>query len=686
LQVDHVDIMAKHFDFSSISEFFRSESPDFLSSLDPLIRTQTEKTTTVFSATAEEWSRYLESDRKDRRRHPLKMDIHIDAKKKVVIFEPKNTQSAQWATWLTTGIQLVQKALKGRKHATAVLHQFLFENPSNTNVRLQVRSTKELPTEATREIQFDDDLTPQDTDIVLQAGHLKAIEKHMLGLPSQPTQDAILGTLWPVLYEVIAHIGYSSYPRDRFKSRISKTADMSFLVIQLLFEGKKKGRLLPNQAGEHYLDYIAEKHGMKKKDLTTHDPYIRMLNEMSFVRREEQYQSFRGVVEVVVRSYLDQQYLRISLAGVMPGMMKWMMPMDYRWTGKRTIQSQTPKRGKYGILDEHDLDSWKRVSGPLADIGYIILRQLGIGQFGRVYEALNLANPAMPERVAVKVDRIRKGKKKEIIQAVETIMEISRGLSGSPHVIRIHDAGRLKPIGATYHILQLVDGDTLDNLIGVTGEEHSSILRPRVGRNPLQNLRDEYLKSRRSKGTEAWRKERWSLPFTASLSLSQALDLITSQLLWIEEVHALGFAVNDLKNGNIMLSRRGQLKAIDLDTYSLVSKPTDKVPDFFFLAITLLLFTLRILVGKKDDHIAAQGLLGDIKALRGMLTHIWDFGDVADISDGRVNTEEVIDWLATTMDDARSGVFANDPAVFTNRIDNLINIKRRLTQEEMILD
>jgi DNA-binding helix-hairpin-helix protein with protein kinase domain len=46
------------------------------------------------------------------------------------------------------------------------------------------------------------------------------------------------------------------------------------------------------------------------------------------------------------------------------------------------------------------------------------------------------------------------------------------------------------------------------------------------------------------------------------------MDLLTSIVLWLEEVHALGYAVNDLKNGNLMVSRRGQLKGIDLDTYS----------------------------------------------------------------------------------------------------------------------
>jgi hypothetical protein len=45
-------------------------------------------------------------------------------------------------------------------------------------------------------------------------------------------------------------------------------------------------------------------------------------------------------------------------------------------------------------------------------------------------------------------------------------------------------------------------------------------------------------------------------------------DVLT---LWVEEIHNLNYAINDLKGGNIMIGRRGQLKEIDMDSYSLVS-------------------------------------------------------------------------------------------------------------------
>src|SRR6516225_12281501 len=67
------------------------------------------------------------------------------------------------------------------------------------------------------------------------------------------------------------------------------------------------------------------------------------------------------------------------------------------------------------------------------------------------------------------------------------------------------------------------------------------------------------------------------------------LDLVSSILLCLMEVHGLRYAINDLKNGNLMMSRRGQLKGIDLDSYAPVHSTRDKVTDFMFLAVSLVL-------------------------------------------------------------------------------------------------
>ncbi|MDA3875395.1 MAG: hypothetical protein PF795_15720 [Kiritimatiellae bacterium] len=678
--------MSPILDFSGLKDFFRDSVPDYTLAREPIHRSKTPHTTTVFSGEPEEWISYLKTPWDQRRNHPLELDVEIDKATHTLKFHASNSDSKVWAKLLNEGIKLIRKHLESTPTALEVFEELIFENPTNFTSPLHIHATHPLPSLGTREVRFDTDLNPIETDIVLRALTLQSVEERMKAAGKKASDLQKLGILWPVLRRVVSKLGYSSYPRDRFRDRIVLTSKVSFVTIQLLFDGKEKGKLVPNEAGDLYMDFVSERENIKKKHLYLRSDYFRMLNDMSFLVKEKNFANLREVSEVVVRDYLDQQYLRISLAGVMPGMLEWTAPMDFTWVKKRKVETPSPQKGKYGILDQDDYNAWKKLYPHLKDIGFVLLRQLGMGQFGRVYEALNLKNSSIPEHVAIKVDRVRKGKKKEAIQAVDTIMDISRGLSQCPHVIRIYDAGKLKQIDSTYHILQLVDGDTLDNLIGVTGSEHASVYRPPILRTSVKDLKREYLRVIRSTEGEKWRRERMSLPFTDPLSLSQSLDVITSTLLWLEEVHGLNFAINDLKNGNLMISRNGQLKGIDLDTYSPVYTPLDKLPDFFFLAITMLMFMLRVITGGDDEHIKAGGLLSDPKALEQFLKSNWRFGDLTHLSHGRVHTEEVIHWFMNLINHSRDGSFAHEPEMFTACIDQLIHMKRGLVNEEMVLD
>ena len=67
------------------------------------------------------------------------------------------------------------------------------------------------------------------------------------------------------------------------------------------------------------------------------------------------------------------------------------------------------------------------------------------------------------------------------------------------------------------------------------------------------------------------------------------------------------------------------------------------------------------------------------------LLEIWPYGDLAAQSGGRVATGEATGFFAKFIDNARSGLFAEDPAQFTAAIDALIFLKRRLSTEEMVL-
>lgn len=645
-----------------------------------------EKTTTVFSGTGEEWQRYLSLPWNERRNHFLDIDILLDRENQQWHFKAQNADSRFWAERLQEGFEWVRTYLSHAPKALNIFHALLFENESNFANMLHLHATDFLPSEGTREIRFDQQLCPEETDIVIRSKLLEDVQLRWEQLEKSACDMQRMGALWPLIRRTISQLGYASYPRDRFKDRITLTCQVSFISIQLMFSGKSKGRLIPNELGTEYMRYISKRDGIPVEQLFERHDYFRMMQDLSFLLKEKNYEAFQDAMYVIVRDYLDERYLRISVAGVMPGLLEWMAPMNYSWRKPGRIERPYPTKGKFGILDQEDYKAWKKMEGPLRETGFAILRQLGMGQFGRVYEAVNLKNSKIPQHVAVKVDRIRKGHKKEAIQAVETIMEISRGLSLCPHVIRIHDAGKLKSVKSTYHVLQLVNGDTLDHLIGVTGTEHASVYRPPVARSSVQELQQEYLKSIRSTGGEAWRRERASLPFTDDLSLPQALDILTSTMLWLEETHAAGFAINDLKNGNLMLSRRGQLKGIDLDTYSPIFNPLDKLPDYFFLAITLLMFILRVFTEGHDQDIKASGLLGDMEALDEMLHTIWRFGNIEKQSEGRVTSEQVIAWMIHVIDHSRNGSFAHEPEAFSQAVDDLILIKRSLINEEMVLD
>src|SRR5262245_57015320 len=367
----------------------------------------------------------------------------------------------------------------------------------------------------------------------------------------------------------------------------------------------------------------------------------------------------------------------------MPEVPASMAPMKFRHR-RNWVSTPLPRVNHYGILNQDDLTAWKQVEAPFREMGLILLRQLGIGEFGRVYEALNAQNPRWPELVAVKVDRL--GERRNVIQDVHTTLHISRDLAASPHVIRIFDAGQLEGLESTFHVLQRIDGDTLSNLVGVTGHEHASVSRPAAGRDNVESAESEYLERVASSAGEVWRREAIVASFTRPLSLSHFLDILTSILLWVEEIHKLNYAVNDLKGGNIMIGRRGQLKGIDMDSYSRVTTRVDLLTDFFFLAMSIWL-ALRFIQGDSRPLKAEDDQqLRSRESIRSLLTNIWRFGDISRISHGRLSKDEVLDLLADLIYRSRKGVYVEDKALFADDIDRLIRLKRTLYLEEMVLD
>ena len=475
-------------------------------------------------------------------------------------------------------------------------------------------------------------------------------------------------------------MSYPSSPRDRYLERIELTTKLVHLNIHVNYKGKKSGELLPSRCGKIYQEYVSRRDGVPVDQLLSRHPYFRMMNNLGYMLSEGWEENYLDAAKVVVRDYLDTRYLRLSVASVMPEITESMQPMEVVWENDKRPRTVKPRIGKFGIFDQEDYEAWKAVEKPFRDLGFVAVRQLGIGQFGRVYEAVNYKNGAIPRRVALKVDRLQRHKKKEAIEAAETILRIGHDLSRCPHVIRIYDAGRLRKRDLTYHVLQLVDGDTMDNLIGISGEEHASIPRPKRGRTSLETMHSDLLRSLSSSRQEAWRRERISQPFTRSLTLPLFLDIATSMLLWLEEVHGLNYTVNDLKNGNVMLSRRGQFKGIDLDSYAPAFTPLDRRMDYFFLAVSLLLFLFNFRQKEKTKSIS--GLLGDEPKLRKELTKILRPAEGMEAEEREALAELMGDLILRSQ----GGVYAEDVGLFSEDIDRVIQLKRSIRGDEIVLD
>jgi hypothetical protein len=237
-------------------------------------------------------------------------------------------------------------------------------------------------------------------------------------------------------------------------------------------------------------------------------------------------------------------------------------------------------------------------------------------------------------------------------------------------------------------VIQFVDGDTLDNLIGVAGIEHSSVLRPAREQRTEQEVQELFERAMRGSHGESWRR-RFGVarPFTEPLTLSQMLDLLTSKLLWVEEVHQLGYAVNDLKNGNLMVSRRGQLKGIDLDSYSPIHASADRIMDFYFLAVSASLFVLNVTdTQRQQTKIVENGLLHNQEALRAAIHATWPYGDVGQLCMQSVTNDDVIEFLLDLITRCRDHTYAERPDQYTEDIDRLIRLKRTIFVEELVLD
>jgi hypothetical protein len=595
---------------------------------------------------------------------------------------------------LTDGFRLFVEKLQKYPSAFNIAAKEVFSNPSNTKAPVQVRLSRHLLTDATREVFLDDHLNVKTVNIVLKAELIDDVMRATQGRSRETNSDQ-LGVLWALLRPLLHELGHRNLPRDRFFEEIHRVWCDSVIMRNLLFKQKRiDDRLAANKIGTDYIRFLVERSRSKGGQLTVDDifrqPFFEMLNQLYRQVDEEtlaRYEkmkvlSFTELVDaakVVIREYLDEQYLRPALAQVMAAIPEAYRPMEIGWKKEKPV-IPPPEIGRFGIEDEEDLAAWSKVADKFREIGFIIVCQLGIGQFGRVYEAINVTNPRWPSRVAVKVDRIYKKRRQEAIQGSDVMMHLSRHMSASPHVIRIYDAGLLSK-KHTYHILQLVEeGETLDVLLGIGGEEPTSRPATISESGLLHELKQMYLKPIDHKPKRKVNR------FLRPLHLKEIIDLMVSMLLWVEKVHNLGYAINDVKTGNIMINRRGQLKGIDLDFYQKKPPAAEAVmQDHFLLSWSCLFLFINAPLKTPFPTHALKTEYGiplqeGEEALKKKLLENWVFDELPD-----EHRHLFLDCLVDILFRARSNEYGRDPKLFARDIDRLIYVKRLLFEREIVL-
>jgi serine/threonine protein kinase len=152
-------------------------------------------------------------------------------------------------------------------------------------------------------------------------------------------------------------------------------------------------------------------------------------------------------------------------------------------------------------------------AGHLLGGKYRIVRRIGVGGMGSVYEA---KHAGLGTPVAIKVLLQQLAKVPTVADRFRREAQVSATLK-SPHIIQVTDVDQL-PDGRPYLVMELLEGESL--------QEH--------------------------------------LEKTKSLSREEAVDLGLQILLGLECAHALGVVHRDLKPGNVFLDTRGVGRIVKL--------------------------------------------------------------------------------------------------------------------------
>lgn len=641
-------------------------------------RIRTEFSATLFSGDPQQWIRYLSSS--TRVRYEAELAGTLQFSESGIRVEPDNVGSVWFSQILSTALRRFWVASRNIVNVARVVDEMCLGGAEPVHP-VRVFLSRSLPTAATLELAVGVEREP--ARLVLNRGLMLAL-RDALGCPGLTAEDES-GLTWQLLIQVLGLLAFPPSARDGYSAKVDVVARLVYVAVNLLYESESSGELVTNGRGEAVERVIAASSGRSRKESRSRDAYLRLLRRGGFTLRARPYSEYSNDLRIAAREYLDARYMRLSLAGAMPDLERWQKPMQVDLS-RRKPRVPKPKVGLHGAMDADDVHAWSEVSKPLQELGFTLVRQLGVGDFGRVYEAYNYGNPAYPERVAVKVDKIL-GKKKKAILEAELAMQVGRELACASHLIRLYDTGKLEGRRFTYHVLQLIDGETVDGLVGALEIEHHSLGAPPQRRSSLLELHREWVARVGWGGAPSKSNYQGAVRFRFGLSPAMLMDLLTGMLMCLEQVHALGYAMNDLKNDNMMVSRRGQVKGIDLDSFSRIHSPLDKYTDFVFLATSLILVVLHAPKPNAEQLIADwQHLMNDETRLRMAIAMAWTSDAVENLSAGRVSQGELVEVLTRLVLRSKRLDYANDPSAFSQDITRLVDVKRRLLAEEFVID
>jgi serine/threonine-protein kinase len=113
--------------------------------------------------------------------------------------------------------------------------------------------------------------------------------------------------------------------------------------------------------------------------------------------------------------------------------------------------------------------------GQIYGDGYRIVRLLGEGSMGAVYEA---ENPRIHRRVALKTLHAALSMRPDVVQRFEREAQAA-GRIGSPHIVEVLDVGEL-PDRSRFLVMEMLDGTTLAERIRARGRLHAAEAAPIV--------------------------------------------------------------------------------------------------------------------------------------------------------------------------------------------------------------